>query len=1154
MQKSIKKNILLIILLIIMFIVIPNFLISIQGDFEIPIDEKNPNEIINTRPPQKSSVYYVDTTGGAIGVYVSGDYAYVADGTSGLAVINISDPTNPGSPVYEDTDEYACDVYVSGDYAYVADGGSGLAIIDISDPTNPGTPIYEDTTGFTIDVYVSGNYAYVVNYDSGLAVIDISNPTNPGTPIYEDTTGFACDVYVSGDYAYVADFSSGLAVINISDPTNPDTSVYEDTNGYATGVYVSGDYAYLADGSSGLAVIDISNPTNPGPPVYEDTTGYALDIHVSGDYAYVADNHSKLAIINITNPTNPGTPIYENMTGSASDVYVSGDYAYVVVGGSGLVVVDISMPIDSEKPVYEDTTGYANGVYVSGDYAYVADGGSGLAIIDISDTTNPGTPIYEDTTGFTLDVYVSGNYAYLADNHSGLAIIDISDPTNPGIPINEGTTGAANSIYVSEDFIYVADVLSGLAIINISDPTNPGTPVYEDTDGAAAGVYVSGDYAYVADYDSGLAVIDISDPTNPGTPVYEDTDGRALDVYVSGDYAYVADYDSGLAVIDISDPTNPGTPVYEDTDGRALDVYVSGDYAYVANHDSGLAIIDISDPTNPGTPIYEDTTGSASGVYVSGDYAYIADFLSGLAVIQVRKRVDMEDPLILNAPSDFIVEAGYIGQVISWTATDANPDTYTIELQGTGIVVTSTPWANNTPIVYNITDGFSIGSYIYMVNFTDDYDNFITNSINFTVEDTTSPTIISVSSNLNVEIGYTGQSLFWTATDVNPDTYTIELQGTGIITGPIVWETGLEITNNIPDGFTIGVYVYIINFTDDYGNSIIDDIIFTVGDTTNPTLEVNPSNIVVELGYTGQNISWTATDINSNTYIIELQGSGIVTGPIAWTSGLPITYNIPDGFTVGDFVFTVNFTDDYENSIADSVTFTVEDTIKPIITFNPNNFTVEYGYTGKKLSWTAIDLNPNSYLIEMQGIGIVAGPTVWVSGDAINYNLPDRLSVGSYIYTINFTDFTGNFIIDSITFTVEDTTNPVITIKPNNFTVEYGDIGQSLSWTVTDANPDTYTIELLGIGIVVVSTPWANNTPSVYNLSYNFPPGIYTYNITFTDQSGNSVSDAVTVTIVEVNYVPEGEIPFGNTFLIFIGFSTICLIFAKKRQIIRESK
>jgi hypothetical protein len=593
---------------------------------------------------------YVDTTGYAEGVFVSGDYAYVADYDSGLAVINISDPTNPGTPVYEDTTGYAIGVYVSGDYAYVAIYGSGLAVIDISDPTNPGTPVYEDTTGYATVVYVSGDYAYVACGSSGLAVIDISNPTNPGTPVYEDTTGTARGVYVSGDYAYVADGYSGLAVIDISNPTNPGTPVYEDTTGYALGVFVSGDYAYVADHDSGLAVIDISDPTNPGTPVYEDTTGNAWSVYVSGDYAHVANNDSGLAVIDISNPTNPGTPVYKDTTSYAYDVYVSGNYAYVADGYTGLAIIRVAASIDPSIQANEDTTGYAEIVFVSGDYAYVADYDSGLAVINISNPTNPGTPVYEDTADYAEGVYVSGDYAYVADGSSGLAVIDISNPTNPGTPVYEGTTDYARGVYVSGDYAYVAVSGSGLAVIDISDPTNPGTPVYEDTTGYAIGVFVSGDYAYVADHSSGLAVIDISDPTNPGTPVYEDTTGNAWGVYVSGDYAYVANYDSGLAVIDISNPTNPGTPVYEDTTGYAYRVYVSGDYAYVADGSSGLAVIDISDPTNPGTPVYEGTTDYARGVYVSGDYAYVADDTSGLTVIQVRV-TDVSAPSISTSRS-----------------------------------------------------------------------------------------------------------------------------------------------------------------------------------------------------------------------------------------------------------------------------------------------------------------------------------------------------------------------------------------------------------------------------------------------------------------------------------------------------------------------
>jgi len=1226
---------LLVILLLSMFIV-------------IPIEKKNPNESNNTLLPQISSVYYEDTTGLAHSVFVSGDYAYVADGLTGLAVIDISDPTNPGSPVYEDTAGNAFDVYVSGDYAYLADLTEGLAVINISNAANPAAPIYEDTTGLTRGVYVSGDYAYIADWLSDFTSINISDPTNPGLPVYEWANGNPEEIFVSGDYAYLASGYAGLAVIDISDPTDPGVPVYEDTAGSAYDVYVSGDYAYVADLNRGLAVINISNPTNPGAPVYADTSGYAYGVYVSGDYAYVAADTSGLAIIDISDPTNPGAPVYEDTSGNARGVYVSGDYAYVADFGSGLAVIDISELIDPVPAVYEDTTGYAHNIYVSGDYAYVADNTSGLAVIDISDPTTPGPPVYEDTTGNAYGVYVSGNYAYVADNTSGLAVINITNPTTPEPPVYEDTTGNAYSVYVSGNYAYVADGNSGLAVINITNPTNPEPPVYEDTAGNARSVYVSGNYAYVADGNSGLAVIDITHPTNPGPPVYEDTTGNAYGVYVSGNYAYVADNTSGLAVIDITDPTDPGPPVYEDTAGNARSVYVSGDYAFIADGDSGLVVIDISDPTDPGTPVYEDTTGYAYDVYVSGDYAYVVDDTSGLAIIQVRKRIDRENPIILNSPSDFTVEAGYTGEDISWTATDLNPNTYTIELIGTGLVVSSTPWANNTPVIYIIPDGFSVGSYIYIINFTDNYGHFTTDSISFTVEDTTNPDITVSPSNFTVEFGYTGQSISWTAIDLNPYNYSLELQGSGIVAGPTTWVNGSAINYNIPDGFSVGSYIYIINFTDNYENFIIDSANFTVvEDTTNPVITFSPNNFTVEYGYTGQSISWTSADTNPDTYTIELQGMGIVAGPTAWVNGSAINYNIPDGFSVGSYIYIINFTDNYENFITDSANFTVEDKTFPTIISASSNLTVEFGYTGQSLSWTATDLNPNTYTIELQGTGIVAGPSTWTSGVTITYNIADGFAVGVYVYTVNFTDDYNNFIIDSVTFTVDDTTNPTIISAPsdlsvesgytgesiswtatdpypNNYTIELqgtgivagpstwtsgltiiyniadgfttgvyvftinftddsgnsitdsvtftvadttnpvitvsqtdlnlelGYTGEAISWTATDLNPNTYTIELQGTGIVTGPNAWTSGNTINYNLPDSFAVGVYTYSITFIDESGNSISDTVIVTILDAT--PEGGIPFSNLFLIFIGFSVICLIFVKKRQIARESR
>ncbi len=89
-------------------------------------------------------------------------------------------------------------------YAYVAAGSSGLQVIDITNPQSPQIVGSVDTPGGAREAAVSGTYAYVADYDSGLQVIDITNPQSPQIVGSVDTPFAANDVAISGAYAYVA--------------------------------------------------------------------------------------------------------------------------------------------------------------------------------------------------------------------------------------------------------------------------------------------------------------------------------------------------------------------------------------------------------------------------------------------------------------------------------------------------------------------------------------------------------------------------------------------------------------------------------------------------------------------------------------------------------------------------------------------------------------------------------------------------------------------------------------------------------------------------------------------------------------------------------------------------------------------------------------
>jgi len=87
---------------------------------------ENPVELSNILTP--SSIRAVD---------ISGDYAFLANYTSGLIIVDISNILDPFIVSYYETGSKAHDLVVEGSYVYVADEYDGLRIIDISDHTNP---------------------------------------------------------------------------------------------------------------------------------------------------------------------------------------------------------------------------------------------------------------------------------------------------------------------------------------------------------------------------------------------------------------------------------------------------------------------------------------------------------------------------------------------------------------------------------------------------------------------------------------------------------------------------------------------------------------------------------------------------------------------------------------------------------------------------------------------------------------------------------------------------------------------------------------------------------------------------------------------------------------------------------------------------------
>ena len=106
-----------------------------------------------------------------------GSRVYVADGSSGVRIIDCADPGSPRQIGVFDTGDFAAGVAVNGNTIYTADRLNGLRVADISDVSNPREiGHYDQSVSDVMDAFPAGDVVYVVDRFDGLTVLDVSDP------------------------------------------------------------------------------------------------------------------------------------------------------------------------------------------------------------------------------------------------------------------------------------------------------------------------------------------------------------------------------------------------------------------------------------------------------------------------------------------------------------------------------------------------------------------------------------------------------------------------------------------------------------------------------------------------------------------------------------------------------------------------------------------------------------------------------------------------------------------------------------------------------------------------------------------------------------------------------------------------------------------
>ena len=123
-----------------------------------------------------------DTPSIALSVYASDGFVYVADDRGGLQIFDLpdtipsfdSDSLNSADPVLVasiNTSGRTKDVYVVGNFCFLADGSGGLKIIDVS---NPYAPFFlaSYSTPYAYGVWADEDYIFIADRDEGLMIFE----------------------------------------------------------------------------------------------------------------------------------------------------------------------------------------------------------------------------------------------------------------------------------------------------------------------------------------------------------------------------------------------------------------------------------------------------------------------------------------------------------------------------------------------------------------------------------------------------------------------------------------------------------------------------------------------------------------------------------------------------------------------------------------------------------------------------------------------------------------------------------------------------------------------------------------------------------------------------------------------------------------------
>jgi len=272
--------------------------------------------------------------------------------STGLLTIDVTNPLAPKLLGSFSTSDVAWDVAVSGNLAYIAAGSAGIQIVNVS---NPASPVFVGSLaipgGIAKGIAVKGNLAVTAASTAGVVIANIANPAAPQILGSTPTPGDARKVAVKDTAAFIADYPASMQVVDFSIPSAPTivASTPDALGGKLQDVTLSTIFGQTftlgADVFfvNGVPIVNVDQPSNPIPRAilnfsqYRDDNGHG--IAVDGAYVYMTGEEGTVTDLG----TNGNTRLYVGQYASVEDPFGIPPTAIITSPSNGATVIERQM-------------------------------------------------------------------------------------------------------------------------------------------------------------------------------------------------------------------------------------------------------------------------------------------------------------------------------------------------------------------------------------------------------------------------------------------------------------------------------------------------------------------------------------------------------------------------------------------------------------------------------------------------------------------------------------------------------------------------------------------------------------------------------------------------------------------------------------------